>query len=455
MPETIRATNERLRSRPRRGGYLAAFVIANLGNTLTPPSAGAQGLSVFLDSLREAAALSHQQIATLTLTVGLIGFAVVATVMLVRARKSAADAETTSHHEIVTLNAEIDELKALLLSEPQVLVAWAAGADEPEIFGDTGLIISGPAPQRMLSFGSWLEAATAQRLEQSVAKLRGEGRAFVMTLTTRAGRPIEAEGRAVGGRAILRLRDVSGIERELVDLAARHSRLTGDLETMKALLDLMPAPAWARGDDGRLIFVNAAYARAVDAKDSMEAVAREMELLDRSVRGNLSRVRQTGKPYMARLPAIAAGSRRMFDVVDAPTANGSAGIAIDASEVELMRAELARMIEAHRRVLDQLATGVAIFNAERKLIFYNTAFRAMFELDTGFLDQTPSDFNRARRLARQPQAARGAGLPAMATATARGLSRGRTGGASLAFAGRAHAARGHRAQSGRRHHVSL
>ena len=56
-----------------------------------------------------------------------------------------------------------------------------------------------------------------------------------------------------------------------------------------------------------------------------------------------------------------------------------------------MRAELARMIEAHRRVLDQLATGVAIFNVDRKLIFYNTAFRSLFELDAGLLDQTPTD----------------------------------------------------------------
>ncbi len=66
-------------------------------------------------------------------------------------------------------------------------------------------------------------------------------------------------------------------------------------------------------------------------------------------------------------------------------------MAIDATEVEAMRAELARMIEAHRRVLDQLSTGVAIFNVDRKLIFYNTAFRSLFELDAGFLDQTPTD----------------------------------------------------------------
>ena len=77
-------------------------------------------------------------------------------------------------------------------------------------------------PERVLAFGSWLEPAAAQRMEQAVETLRGEGRGFVMTLTTTAGRPVEAEGRAVGGRAVLRLRDVGGIERELIELAGRH-----------------------------------------------------------------------------------------------------------------------------------------------------------------------------------------------------------------------------------------
>ena len=176
-----------------------------------------------------------------------------------------------------------------------------------------------------------------------------------------------------------------------MDLAARHDRLMGDVETMKALLNSLPAPVWARDPDGRLIFVNAAYARAVEAEDSTDAVARELELLDRAARDKLARARAGGGPYSERLPAIVAGQRRIFDVVDAPSGAGSAGMAIDATEVEAMRAELARMIEAHRRVLDQLATGVAIFNVDRKLIFYNAAFRSLFELDAGFLDQTPTD----------------------------------------------------------------
>src|SRR5450756_1882654 len=323
MPETIRTANERLRSRPRRGGFLAAFVFATLCSALSTPARadGSAAFSLVEDMIRAVTVLSRQQVATLTLTFGLLCFAVLATIVLLRTRKAAATIKTEAHDETMALRAEIDRLKTLLLSQPQVLVAWAAGSDEPEIFGDTGIVVSGSVPERVLAFGAWLEPAAAQRMQHAVDTLRSDGRGFVMTLTTSAGRPLEAEGRAVAGRAVLRLRDVSGIESELMDLAARHDRLMGDVESMKALFNSLPAPVWARNPDGQLIFVNAAYARAVEA----------------------------------------------------------------------MRAELARMIEAHRRVLDQLATGVAIFNVDRKLIFYNAAFRSLFELAAGLLDRTPTD----------------------------------------------------------------
>ena len=243
----------------------------------------------------------------------------------------------------------------------------------------------------MLAFGTWLEAVAAHRMEQAVDTLRRDGRGFVLTFTTRAGRPIEAEGRAIGGRAVLRLRDVSGIEQELLDLAARHDQLLSDVEIMRGLLDSLPAPVWVRNSDGHLVFVNSAYARAVEAENPADAVARRLELLDHPARADVARARLAGETYVGRLPAIAAGGRHIFEVIDAPGGAGSSGIAIDRTEVEAMRAELARVVEAHRRVLDQLATGVAVFNVDRKLTFYNTAFRSLFELDAGFLDQTPTD----------------------------------------------------------------
>ena len=91
------------------------------------------------------------------------------------------------------------------------------------------------------------------------------------------------------------------------------------------------------------------------------------------------------------MPAVVAGARSSFDVLDFQTEAGSAGLAVDATEAETMRNALARMVDAHRRTLDQLSTGVAMFGADQKLTFYNAAYRALWNLDAAFLDQGPSD----------------------------------------------------------------
>ena len=342
------------------------------------------------------AALSYGPMATVTLLLNLAWFSVVAGVLL-RQRRALSNGEHSAREERSGLRAECDRLKALLTAEPQVLIAWAAGAEFPEIIGDSALILQGEPP-RVLAFGSWLDPASAQQIDHAVDDLRAKGRAFVMNLTTRSGRPVEADGRAIGGVATLRLRDVSGLERELADLENRHAQLANDVATMRGLLDALSAPVWARDADGRLIFVNLAYARAVEATDASDAVARELELLDGSVRADVVRSRKQESPYIARIAAVARGERRIFDVIDSPGESGSAGIAIDRTETEDMRAELKRMLEAHRRVLDQLATSVAVFNIDRKLTFYNTSFRVLFDLEPAALDDMPTDAAVLERL---------------------------------------------------------
>src|SRR5882672_8622231 len=154
MPETIRTANERLRSRPRRGGFLAAFVFATPCIALsTPARAGVNAAFGLLDGIvQTVAAVSREQFAGLTLTLGLLCFAVLATLVLLRTRKTAATIETATQDECMTLRADLDRLKTLMLSQPQVLVAWAAGDDKPEIFGDTGIVVSGAVPERVLAF---------------------------------------------------------------------------------------------------------------------------------------------------------------------------------------------------------------------------------------------------------------------------------------------------------------
>jgi signal transduction histidine kinase len=349
---------------------------------------GLHHFDVYLDAFAE---LNSSEIAAAVLTLGVLLFAVVTAIMLVRMRLRSSAADAASRDEIMALKTERDRLNALLMSEPQILISWAAADNEPDILGDTTLVTSASMPQRALAFGSWLEPDKAQAMEHAVDALRADGEGFSMQLMTLAGRAVEADGRAIGGRAVLRLRDASGLKRELAEINARHEKLVSDTESLRMLIDALPSPVWARDISGSLTFVNPAYARAVDAKDAGDALARSVELLTRVTRDEASRARATGKNYVARTPAIAAGSRRNFDVLDVPTRKGSAGIGIDATEAEAMRSELNRLNDAHRRTLDQLATGVAIFTADQRLTFYNAAYRSLWELDTGFLDQSPTD----------------------------------------------------------------
>ena len=391
MPETAWDTGGNRCAYPRGGGFQAA-VTAALSIIGTQPARAEiprlQDFNAYIDAFT---ALDRQEIAALVLTLGVLLFAVVTAIILVRTRMRAGSAEASLRDQIVALRADRDRFNALLLSEPQILVSWAAADDEPDILGDTALVTEASMPQRVLAFGIWLEPDKAQAMERAVDALRARGESFSMPLMTLAGRAIEADGRAIGGQAVLRLRDVSGLKRELAELNARHEKLTGDMESLRTLIDALPSPIWARDIAGSLVFVNSAYARAVEAKDPTDALARAVELLNRSARDDASRARAAGKPYTGRMPAIVAGARRSFDVLDVPTHKGSAGIGIDATEAEAMRGELSRLGDAHRRTLDQLATGVAIFTADQRLTFYNAAYRSLWELDGGFLDQNPTD----------------------------------------------------------------
>jgi signal transduction histidine kinase len=221
--------------------------------------------------------------------------------------------------------------------------------------------------------------------------LRARAASFAMTVATLANHIVEAEGLVVGGRAIVRLRELSGIKYELAELTQRHRKQIEDAAAMRALIEAIPAPVWHRDSSGKLVSANQAYARAVEARTGEETVEQGIELFDHAARAELRNAHDSAQPYSGRLAAIVAGERRTLDVISVPVGGGSAGIAIDTTEVEVMRAELRRMVDAHRRTLDQLATGVAIFASNQRLSFYNAAYRSLWDLDVEFLDGGPTD----------------------------------------------------------------
>jgi signal transduction histidine kinase len=409
MPGLVRASGIGMPPRKRRHAMTVATSVPLITAALLWPTAKAAAetdpLTLGLAYLDAFKALDQHEVAALALFIGVLFFAVVCAVLLVRTHDRLGAQRTRSAAAVSALNGEIDRLYDLMLSEPQVVVRWHHNA-APEIVGDPSLIATNLAADQMLTFAAWLRPEQALHLESHVDRLLGRGESFTISLTTASGRYLAAEGRAIGGSAVLKLQDVSGVKRDLADLAHRHQELRAETDALRAVVEALPAPVWIRDAAGRIVFVNSSYARAVAASDATSAVAAGRELLDAATRDELDRSRTEGVAAPRRATVTIAGTPCSFDVVDVPLSGGSAGIGWDATEVETLRGEITRTVEAHRRTLDQLPTAVAIFGAGHKLAFYNAAYRTLWDLEARFLDEHPTDsavLDRLRASRRLPE----------------------------------------------------
>src|SRR5262249_62046407 len=120
------------------------------------------------------------------------------------------------------------------------------------------------------------------------------GRPFAARPKPAAGAHRGAAGRAAGGRAILRLRNIAGRKRDLAKIIDQHRQLVRDTLAGRALLDALPMPAWFRGTDGRIQWVNEAYVKAVEAHAEAEVRDRQIELLEPRPRVAVSAAPATG-----------------------------------------------------------------------------------------------------------------------------------------------------------------
>jgi signal transduction histidine kinase len=181
---------------------------------------------------------------------------------------------------------------------------------------------------------------------------------------------------------------------------ARQAELEGEIAKLLAArdrlgqaLDRLPLPVWRRNEDLAIIDCNSAYAKAVEA--DRERVRREALTLGGQAMAararalaELARAAQT--PQSEEGHAVIAGSRRLLEFIETPLpGGGTVGIALDVTEREEVQREFARHVSAHGEVLENLATAIAIYGADQRLKFFNTAFAQLWKLDEDWLRNEP------------------------------------------------------------------
>jgi nitrogen-specific signal transduction histidine kinase len=342
------------------------------------------------------------------LALAIVGGAIaVGLVLLWRSTGAARRLSRRRQDEVAELRRSLAAAEAILKAEPQVLVHWQQGSGV-RIAVHTLTTVPGlpEDPQQLLRFGQWLEATGARDLKAGLDTLFAMGRPFNLLLRTIAGGHVEADGRVSGARAILRLRDVAGSRRDLARIMDQHRQLARDITLSRALFNALPMPVWIRGADGRLEWVNKAYLAAVEAGDENEVRERQIELLEARQRSEALPVLARGEVFRKRMQLNLGGARKSHEVAILPLGDASAAAAIDVTAEESAERELDQQVESYDRTLDRVATAVAIFDKERRLTFFNTAYRNLWRLDPDWLAIGPSDgqiLDRLREASRLPE----------------------------------------------------
>ena len=338
-----------------------------------------------------------------------VGTATIALVLVYAITRRATSVIRRARDETANMRQRLSAAEAILKAERQALIFWEPGQGLKLITHSLDDVPGLPKGQpELLRFGTWLEPQSADQLKRGLDELFATGHPFNLLLRTAAGGHLEADGRAAGTRAVLRLREVAAYKRDMVKILDQHRQLSRDLTTWRTLLDAMPLPIWLKSSDGRIEWANRTYVKSVEAKDVAEARERRLELLESRQRAMVAKTLSRGETFAKRLHLIVDGERKAHDVIIVPGEGATAAVAIDVAALETAQGELNRQITAYDRTLDRVATAVAIFNKDRHLTFFNEAFRKLWQLDGAWLDGGPTDgeiLDRLQELSRLPASA--------------------------------------------------
>ena len=204
-------------------------------------------------------------------------------------RKLSRD-EAQARRRITELEVELNEAEAALTAEPHMLMIWRgrdarARADHRRHARHRdGAAGRGDAAR----FPALARARIGVNPRRGARRHAGGRAPFNIGIRTRSGELLEAEGRAAGGLATLRLgrsRASGGTAPSLpMTAASSASRWSAERHSRCGALAI-----WLNDEGGKLIWVNRSYMSAVDAQDYDRVIADPVLLANRPRSVSMSR----------------------------------------------------------------------------------------------------------------------------------------------------------------------
>ena len=251
---------------------------------------------------------------------------------------------------------------------------------------------------------SVLATGDAAALEGLFSRLQQYGENFEMSVQTATSKKtlkiFGKQGSASDTSpvfSVIWLNDITDFaRRSLLDMEAISTVERRESELRTALNNL-PFPVWLRNQKLDLIWCNKFYAKLVD--DTGAAVIADQKELpmtgkgkqDLSQRVLAQRAMSKQEPQQSRGHIIIDGQRRLIEMTETPigTEKQVMGVALDVTREEEWESAYKKLADSHHEAMEQLRTAIAMFDADTKLEFYNSAYEQVTGMSGAWLDTKP------------------------------------------------------------------
>ncbi len=181
--------------------------------------------------------------------------------------------------------------------------------------------------------------------------------------------------------------------------------------------DALPFPVWGRNAALELVACNKAYANVLESTPE-RVLAHQHELMPPPFKGGrtlAAAVLAKGEAMEVRDHAVMSSQRRLLQIVEQPFVKEKddprsvvlLGFAIDVTAEEEKGAELRRHLVLYHEVMEHLSAAICVYDADKRLAFYNRAYQRLWEAQDVFLDSKPmfsdvlEDLRARRRIPEQ------------------------------------------------------
>lgn len=240
----------------------------------------------------------------------------------------------------------------------------------------------------------------SNQLQKHLHLLQTDGLPFECRLNMKeASRSFMAFGARINGADgnlycdIIFIREIS-VEMEKIDaLEKEKGELFIKLSRFKNMLDNLPIPVWLRDERLNILEANSKYMSFVLKKNQKNPFSLGASA-DSILLETAQSARDLNKAQKNTLNLVEKGQARHFEVSEiafqSESEKGTVGFLSDMTDLDETRRNFQIHQNAHLDVLSTLGTAFALFNPEKKLVFYNASFKKLWRLDVSFLDASPS-----------------------------------------------------------------